>query len=406
MQVDKFSQFADGTLTLRYFAFDWDDNILHMPTKILMDEKRDGEWVPDLEVSTEDFAIKRHDTENFRIRNNNPQDAFKEFRDTGSRGGDAFLQDTIEALNKSKKAPAWNDFLQCLSEGAIFSIITARGHERESIKKGVEYIIDNVLTKTSSPFPRYSLADVMMQQLKKFRYYFDENSEEEKFDGAISQHPMVQEYLKHCDFFGVSSDGFAQQFGAASASNPEEAKIKAIEYCIEKCLSWAEQLEEKLNVKVIVKFGMSDDDPKNMASVIDYFSKYFAEKRGLSKILNLYAFYTGKDTTVKDKNLTSGEKTSFKTEEMPEEEMDKPLEEKIVLTFTDWRLVETSHQPTGMESSTLSMRDNMTKRLYPTTPETQANPYHHQLLNQIDMIEDLRKELSFGFKKPKKNKKK
>lgn len=400
MEVDKFSQFANGTLTLRYFAFDWDDNILHMPTKILMDMKEGDNWTP-TEVSTEEFAIKRHDTENYRIRNNDPKEAFVEFRDTGSRGGEAFIQDSIEAITKSKKAPAWNDFLQCLSEGAIFSIITARGHEKDSIRKGVEYIIDNVLTQTPSPFRGFSLADIMMQQLKKFKYYFDESSDgNEKFSGPPSQNPMVKEYLRHCDFFGVSSEGFANQFGVASAQNPEHAKIQAIEYCIGKCLSWAKELGEKLNVKVIVKFGFSDDDPKNMKSVLNYFSKYFSERKGLSKLLKLYAFYTGKDTTVEARNLTGGEKTSFKDDD----DIEKKLKENLVLTFSDWALIETSNQAAGMESSTISMRDNMTKRLYPTTPERQANPYHHQLLNQIDMIGDFKKQITFGFKKPKKRK--
>jgi hypothetical protein len=60
--VKRFEQFSQET-ELHYYALDWDDNILHMPTKILMDKKVGGDWVP-TEVSTAQFAEVRNDQQN------------------------------------------------------------------------------------------------------------------------------------------------------------------------------------------------------------------------------------------------------------------------------------------------------------------------------------------------------
>ena len=50
----------------KYYIFDWDDNILHMPTKIRMEHlDDDGEWRP-VEVSTSTFALVRADEAHYR----------------------------------------------------------------------------------------------------------------------------------------------------------------------------------------------------------------------------------------------------------------------------------------------------------------------------------------------------
>ena len=42
-----------GTPDLKYYAFDWDDNIMHMPTKIMVLDDKGSE----VGMSTEDFAL-------------------------------------------------------------------------------------------------------------------------------------------------------------------------------------------------------------------------------------------------------------------------------------------------------------------------------------------------------------
>jgi len=399
---EDFEKFQDiDSFVLRYFAFDWDDNILHMPTKIHMEQKTDGGWSP-IDVSTSDFALVRH-SEDYQLPKADKGDvdesirlAFSDFRDNGPRGKSAFIEDVMVALKESKFAPAWDNFLKCLSEGAIFSIITARGHEPSTIKKAVEYVIDNYLTITPSMNPGRTLADEMFQNLRKFKFYFDELSgdEERELKGKPSSNPIVQEYLNQCDFFGVSSQDFANKFGEGSAANPEESKIKAVSYCIDKCMNFAKKLEEKIKRPVKIKFGMSDDDPKNSTHIMDY----FREKSGLSKFLSLYFFYTGKDKQVGEKSLKSGEKTKFQQE--------GPIEENNVLPFSKWGLVETSHQATGMESSVLPFTkwNNMTQRLYPNSKDAPTDDYHNQMKNNINQASDLYKKFAFKRKKNKSKK--
>ena len=47
----------EKTPDLKYYAFDWDDNIVHMPTKIIVKDE-DGDEVG---MSTEDFATYREE---------------------------------------------------------------------------------------------------------------------------------------------------------------------------------------------------------------------------------------------------------------------------------------------------------------------------------------------------------
>jgi hypothetical protein len=369
-------------LVLRYWAFDWDDNIVHMSTKINMDEKvGENQWSP-IQVSTSDFAHLRNDP-NYRIRNNSIQEAFSEFRDNGARGNRAFMEDALSAIQNEMLAPSWDDFLECLSEGAIFSIITARGHEPETIKKVVLWIIDNVLTQTPSMNPGRSLADDMYQNLRKYLHWFDKSGDESKeLSGPPSENPLVQNYLSHCDFFGVSSQSFAKRFGSASADKPEEAKMMALEYCIDRCLNFARLLEEKSGKSVRVKFGMSDDDPKTSSHI----KKFFKEKSGLSHMMDLYYFQTT------ERGKKGGEKTKY-----------PPLNSQSIQDEGEMKIEESSHRAPGMDSSVLPFTqfNNMTKTLYPSTKDQPKDDAHNMRVNQLGQLGDLYKK--FGYKR-KKNK--
>lgn len=365
--VKRFEQFSEGGLDLSYYSLDWDDNILHMPTKILMDEKvGEDQWKP-IEVSTARFAEIRNDKENYRIRNNNPQEAFSEFRDTGKRKDLAFLQDVQIAISNKSFAPSWDSFIKCLSEGSLFSIITARGHEPSSIRNGVEFIIDNYLVKQPSLNPGYSLADEMYQHLKKFHYIFniEKPTDDNHIKGAPSQNPLVKSYLDSCSFFGVSSTSFAEEFGEASASNPEVAKEIALNYFIERCNEFGRKVGARK-----VSIGFSDDDPKN----VEHVEKFFKEKLPNMGGGVEFSLYKTTDPTIK-----GGEVTKF---------------------------TETSHQPTGMESSVLPFTkwNNMTQRLYPSTNDAPRDDYHNQRVNQINQTKDLYKKFGFVRKKNKSKK--
>lgn len=293
--VKKFNNFISESegLELHYYAFDWDDNILHMPTVIHMDKKIDGEWVP-TDVSTAEFAKVRNEKENWRLINDDPVKAFCEFRDTGPRGDKAFLMDVKNAVSKGQFGPVWNEFKQCLSEGALFAIITARGHEPSAIREAVEWIIDNILTEEE--------AFLMYSNCLKHAYLFAHDEDFERIPkGELSKMPLIQTYLDECAFYGVSSQTFAKEFGESSAANPEYAKEQALEKFIEKCNRMGRQVGAKS-----VSIGFSDDDPKNVEHVRTYFkekSALFNELQPHKVKLNLYK------TT--DRSLKGGERTKF-----------------------------------------------------------------------------------------------
>ena len=238
-----------------YYALDWDDNILNMPTVIHMERLVDGEWVPTT-VSTAEFAEVRGDSENWRLG----AEPFSEFRDFGPRGDNAFLEDMKTAISKGKYGPAWDDFIECLVNGSLFAIITARGHEPAAMRKGVEWIIDNVLTKEQ----QYEMYD----NLGKFLYLFNGNT---KFDrvlrGIPSQSIVVRDYLNHCEYVGVSSLS-----RGGSPANPEAAKEDVLMEFKDKINKYAASIGRE------AKIGFSDDDLKNVKHIEDLIDNLSKER--------------------------------------------------------------------------------------------------------------------------------
>jgi hypothetical protein len=261
---------------LLYYAFDWDDNILNMPTVIHMEKFIDGDWVP-TDVSTADFAVVRGDSDNWRILNGDPSAAFSEFRDNGPRGIEAFSLDVEKAITEKRYAPAWEDFIECLTSGAIFAIITARGHELEGMRPGIEYVIDIVLDDEQK--------QKMYNHLLAYLYMFkDENIDNVpkllEDLSTPSKDPIVKAYLDNCDLVGVSSPS-----RSGSASNPEKAKEDALMDFADKADRFAKMVGKKAMI------GFSDDDPGNVRHITD-----LAKNLHHERFANIISF------TVKDTN--------------------------------------------------------------------------------------------------------
>ena len=90
-----------ATRDFKYYIFDWDDNILHMPTKIHLEERGDdGRWRP-VEVSTSVFSIVRTNSR-YRLPPGGHAEAFREFSDVvDAESGDVyFIRDTKAALRR------------------------------------------------------------------------------------------------------------------------------------------------------------------------------------------------------------------------------------------------------------------------------------------------------------------
>jgi hypothetical protein len=349
--IKRFSQFLNESKDpnyLLYYAFDWDDNILKMPTKIRMEKLIDGDWVP-TDVSTAEFAQVRGDSDNWRLLNQNPDDAFANFRDTGPNGDDTFLLDAKKAVSSGSFAPAWDDFIECLSHGSIFAIITARGHESESMRKGVEWIIDNVLTEEQL----YQ----MHNQLLKYQYHHDiATSSDRILKGVPSQNPLFIEYLDNCDFVGVSAPS-----RGGSPANPEKAKEDAL-------LSFKAKIDRfagQLGMKAMI--GFSDDDLGNVSHIED-----LADRLNHEDFPNIIKF------------VIKGTKDP----------------ENITKKMREFGVTETSHQTPGLESSVLTMTQfgNQAGRLNPQGPMNRQDDFYNQFIRQTKYLAKTSKE-TFGKKK-------
>jgi hypothetical protein len=255
--------------TLKYMAFDWDDNILFMPTKIHMQKEVDGEWI-DTDVSTSQFAEVRN-ADGWRIKDNDPDVAFSEFRDEGPRGGDAFLEDAKKSLSDKKFGPSWDQFLKCLVRGNIFAIITARGHEPDTIRNAVEFIIENYLDEDQK--------NEMAANLSAYHNLFYETDHMKDFSFEY----LIDYYLSHCEFIGVSSDTFIKKSGGeATASDPEKGKQIAMELFVDKIHLWGKKVDRKVMV------GFSDDDKSN----VDHINKFFRNELSLKYLMDYNVFDT------------------------------------------------------------------------------------------------------------------
>src|SRR5690606_11076834 len=107
----------------------------------------DNKWV-ETPVSTTDFSIFRTDTI-YRVPempDGTPDytKASSNFRDTEE--GSMFLNDVIDAITNKKFAPSYDAFKKCLISGKLFAIVTARGHEPQTIRRGTEYFIETQLS--------------------------------------------------------------------------------------------------------------------------------------------------------------------------------------------------------------------------------------------------------------------
>lgn len=241
--------------TMKYYAFDWDDNLMYMPTKIYL--KDDNE--KSVGMSTEDFAEYRTEIgkEPFNYEGNTivgfDEDAFRDFRVTGDK---KFLVDAM----KAPIGPAWDDFVEAVNNGSIFAIITARGHTPSVLKNAVY----NLIIKNKHGLNKKEL-------VKNLRKYRDISDEED-----LSDDELIKTYLEMCKWHPVS-------FGEGSAANPEELKVSAMKQFMEYVRNLSQRLQEKAYMKNKISnyftpyIGFSDDDLKNVETM----KKHFDDESGL-----------------------------------------------------------------------------------------------------------------------------
>lgn len=241
--------------TMKYYAFDWDDNLMYMPTKIYV--KSDDDKV--IGMSTEDFAEYRTEIgkEPFEYEGHTivgfDEDPFRSFRVEGDKD---FLKDSM----KAETGPAWNDFVEAVNNGSVFAIITARGHTPSVLKNAVY----NLIKKNKHGINEKEL----VKNLRKYRELADEDD--------LTDDELVRAYLDMNKYHPVS-------FGEGSAANPEQLKVDAMKEFMTYVNNLSKRIQEKAFMKnkisnyFVPYIGFSDDDLRNVQAM----KKHFDDETGL-----------------------------------------------------------------------------------------------------------------------------
>jgi len=214
-----------------FYFFDLDDNVFTLSTQIYLFNKDSREELP---VSTGEFARihsllgKPGDYENYEVSFCEETGSFRRFRDWSQvrleklmQSEQPFIEDIQDALGQHElhwKGPSWSFFYHAVFNQRPISIITARGHQRETMKRGVW---------------------LLCQQ------------------GHLAFEP------NYMGIYPLSNNDVRRELGdlELSASIPE-LKKRAIIESVEKAMRIYGKNEHH-------RFGMSDDDPKNIELIID-----------------------------------------------------------------------------------------------------------------------------------------
>ncbi len=256
---------------LKYYIFDWDDNILAMPTRIHMERlTEDGQWVPHV-CSTSTYSVIRTDTAHYRYPQNQRELAFVEFQDGDTPlGGGHFMDDLEHALDdviegRRRPAPSFEAFRKTLIEGRLFAIVTMRGHHPETLRAGVERFIERML----SPAER----EIMLINLRGYSYCFDH------VQTFPSQTAVLRHYLQLNRYHTITSPVFdAHIRQTAPELQTQEARKR---FAIRDFIDHLVRILDRTGMDALrlpISIGFSDDDPHNVEAVREYIERVLVRR--------------------------------------------------------------------------------------------------------------------------------
>lgn len=214
-----------------FYFFDFDDNIAFLTTPLVLFHKTTKE---ELNLTSGEWAIHHHTVgkdglyTDYEIDFDDQKGTFRFFRDIDVAEMEKvlsrrqpFVEDVLAALNLPDlqwKGPSWDCFYHATFNQRPISVITARGHSAEIIKEGIyEFVKAGHLPAVPNYLSLYAVS----------------NKE-------------VRKHLNDHDF----------------KLSTAELKQKAIRASVEKAI-------ETYGYSPHHRFGMSDDDPKNIQLVVE-----------------------------------------------------------------------------------------------------------------------------------------
>lgn len=257
-----------NNIDLSYYIFDWDDNLFHMDTRINMEkfEPDAGIWIP-VNVSTTEFvSIRKNKDYRIPLNSNRKPDydyAYMNFTDVYDKD-EVFFRDSVIALNRKSFGVSFSAFKECLINGSLFAIVTARGHRPDIIRKTIKYIISNVLFREEK-----------LKMIRNLNFYLDAFG---NISNINSDEDIIEHYLESCTFIGVSSETFLKsitkdglfEMDRLAPINPEMGKEIAVTRFVKKCTKHAKTLNDR-NLLDNISIGFSDDDMGNVKTITNLF---------------------------------------------------------------------------------------------------------------------------------------
>lgn len=217
-----------------FYFFDFDDNIAILTTSIYIFHKDNG---TELALSSREFAEVNHSVgrsgiyKDYEIRFDDETGSFRDFRDRDHKviqrwfgKKQAFVEDLLQVLGLPEynwKGPSWNCFYHAVYNRRPTSVITARGHAPETIKAGFRMLIKA---------------------------------------GHLPHEPNL------LSLYPVNHPTVRQMLDADGGRTVAELKQRAIRASVE-------QAFKTYGYNKHHRFGMSDDDPKNLDLIIDEMSR-------------------------------------------------------------------------------------------------------------------------------------
>lgn len=221
----------------RVYVFDWDDNIIHMPTTIKMEVLLEGVWEL-IDISTQEYSkIRGNSNYRYPIGVANPYLNF--------RSDSKFIEDLTLAISNKSFGPSFSKFKECLMYGNDFSIITARGQDPNTIMMGIVMLIGST-------------------------FYPDE------LTTMITNVGNIANYLRNQIICPVSSDkmSFPQISESGLEDSIEVRKILALDSYIDTKMNDISEVEFDGKFSI----GISDDDAKNINTIKDFIEKAMKSK--------------------------------------------------------------------------------------------------------------------------------